>query len=71
MERYLSLLQIARYVGNQDLMNVEQKLKLADRLLRCYHRCELFNNSKRSSEIMYDNCINYVSVFLFLIFSIF
>ncbi|XP_025410683.1 N-alpha-acetyltransferase 25, NatB auxiliary subunit, partial [Sipha flava] len=52
MERYLSLLQIARYVGNHDLMNVEQKLKLADRLLKCYHRCELFNNNKRSSEIM-------------------
>lgn len=52
MERYLSLLQLSRYVGIHDLMDSEQKLKLADRLLRCYHKCEIFNNSKRSSEIM-------------------
>lgn len=52
MERYLSLLQLSRYIGVHDRMNTEQKLKLADRLLRCYHRCEIFNNSKRSSEIM-------------------
>lgn len=52
MERYLSLLQLARYVGVHDIMNTEQKLILADRLLRCYHRCEMFNTSKRSSEIM-------------------
>jgi len=52
MERYLSLLQLTRYVGIHDLMNTDQKLKLADRLLRCYHRCEIFNNNKRSSEIM-------------------
>ncbi|XP_026815755.1 N-alpha-acetyltransferase 25, NatB auxiliary subunit-like [Rhopalosiphum maidis] len=52
MECYLSYLQLARHVGIHDLMNTEEKLKLADRLLRCYHRCEIFNNSKRSSEIM-------------------
>lgn len=52
MERYLSLLQLARYVGIHEVMNTEQKLKLAERLLRCYHRCEMFNTSKRSSEIM-------------------
>ncbi|XP_003240397.1 N-alpha-acetyltransferase 25, NatB auxiliary subunit [Acyrthosiphon pisum] len=52
MECYLSFLQLARHVGIHDLMNTEEKLKLADRLLRCYHRCEIFNNSKRSSEIM-------------------
>jgi len=52
MERYLSLLQLTRYVGIHDTMNIEQKLKLADRLLKCYHRCEIFNTSKRSSEMM-------------------
>lgn len=52
MECYLSFLQLSRYAGIHDLMDIEQKLKLADRLLRCYHRCEIFNNSKRSSEIM-------------------
>lgn len=52
MERYLSLLQLSRYVGTHDLMNTEQKLKLADRLLKCYHRCEIFNKNERSSEIM-------------------
>lgn len=52
MERYLSLLQLSRYVGVHDHMDIEQKLKLADRLLKCYHRCEVFNSSKRSSEIM-------------------
>lgn len=52
MECYLSFLQLARQVGIHDLMNTEEKLKLADRLLRCYHKCEIFNSSKRSSEIM-------------------
>lgn len=52
MECYLSFLQLSRHVGVHDLMNTEEKLRLADRLLRCYHRCEIFNNSKRSSEIM-------------------
>lgn len=52
MERYLSFIQLSRFVGVHDRMNIEQKLKLADRLLRCYHRCEIFNNTKRSSEIM-------------------
>lgn len=52
MERYLSFLQLARYVGVHDLMDTDQKLKLADRLLRCYHRCEVFNSSQRTCEIM-------------------
>lgn len=52
MERYLSLLQLSRYVGIHDAMDIEEKLELADHLLRCYHRCEMFNTSKRSSEIM-------------------
>lgn len=54
MERYLSLLQLSRYVGIHDILNTEQKLKLANHLLRCYRKCEMFNTSKRSSEIMYD-----------------
>ncbi|XP_050434453.1 N-alpha-acetyltransferase 25, NatB auxiliary subunit [Adelges cooleyi] len=52
MEHYLTKLQLARYAGMHDQLNTEQKLNLADLLLRCYHRCEIFNTSKRSSEIM-------------------
>lgn len=52
MEYYLTSLQLKRYVGFHDDMNSDQKLKLAHHLLKCYHRCDLFNNNKGSSEIM-------------------
>ncbi|XP_050544886.1 N-alpha-acetyltransferase 25, NatB auxiliary subunit isoform X2 [Daktulosphaira vitifoliae] len=52
MEQFLSKLQLERYVGLHDQLNIDQKLNLADRLLKCYHRCEVFNNNQRSSEIM-------------------
>ncbi|VVC35507.1 Hypothetical protein CINCED_3A005317 [Cinara cedri] len=52
MEYYLSFLQLSRYIGIHDLMDTEKKLNLADHFLRCYHKCEIFNNSNRSSEMM-------------------